>query len=32
MVTEKFACRCCSYKTFKERPNGSYDICEVCFF
>lgn len=32
MVTEKFACPCCGYKTFKEQPNGSYDICQVCFW
>ena len=32
MLTEKFACPCCGYKTFSERPNGSYDICEVCFW
>lgn len=32
MVTEKFACPCCGYKTFRENPNGSYDICEVCFW
>lgn len=28
----KFACPCCGYKTFRENPNGSYDICEVCFW
>lgn len=32
MVTEKFACPCCGYKTFREQPNGSYDICQVCFW
>lgn len=32
MVTEKFACPCCGYKTFKEQPHGSYDICPVCFW
>ncbi|MBW8359029.1 MAG: hydrolase [Weeksellaceae bacterium] len=32
MVTAKFACPCCGYKTFGEKPNGSYDICEVCFW
>ena len=32
MVTEKFACPCCGYKTFAEQPNGHYDICEVCFW
>ncbi|MGX7688155.1 CPCC family cysteine-rich protein [Flectobacillus roseus] len=28
----KFACPCCGYKTFREQPNGSYDICDVCFW
>ena len=32
MVTEKFACPCCGYKTFEEKPNGTYDICQVCFW
>lgn len=32
MVTEKFACPCCGYKTFREEPNGTYDICQVCFW
>jgi hypothetical protein len=31
MIT-KFACPCCGYKTFAEQPNGSYDICPVCFW
>jgi len=32
MVTGKFTCPCCGYKTFREQPNGNYDICEVCFW
>lgn len=32
MVTERFACPCCGYKTYIEKPNGHYDICEVCFW
>ena len=32
MLTEKFACPCCGYKTFGEKPNGHYDICPVCFW
>lgn len=32
MVTEKFACPCCGYKTFREEPTGNYDICTVCFW
>jgi hypothetical protein len=29
---DKFACPCCGYKTSKERPGGTYNICEVCFW
>jgi len=32
MVTEKFACPCCGHKTFSEKPNGTYNICPVCFW
>ncbi|WP_221392974.1 CPCC family cysteine-rich protein [Dyadobacter sp. NIV53] len=32
MITEKYTCPCCGYKTFIEIPNGHYDICEVCFW
>jgi hypothetical protein len=32
MVTGKFTCPCCGYKTFRKKPNGSYDICSVCFW
>ena len=32
MTAEKFACPCCGYKTYTEKPNGSYDICPVCFW
>jgi len=28
----KFPCPCCGHKTFEEKPNGSYDICPVCFW
>jgi hypothetical protein len=28
----KFACPCCGYKTFSHEPNGSYEICEVCYW
>ncbi|BCN29554.1 CPCC family cysteine-rich protein [Anaeromicropila herbilytica] len=28
----KYRCPCCGYYTFDEKPNGSYDICEVCFW
>lgn len=32
MAIEKFACPCCGYKTFEEQPNGSYNVCQVCFW
>ncbi len=32
MVESKFPCPCCGYKTLIEPPNGSYTICEVCFW
>lgn len=32
MLEDKFPCPCCGYKTFEERPNGTYHICEVCFW
>ena len=31
-TTEKFPCPCCGYKTFTEKPDGSYLICPVCFW
>jgi hypothetical protein len=27
-----FPCPCCGYKTFKHEPDGSYDICGVCYW
>jgi len=27
-----FPCPCCGYKTFKHKPNGSYEICGVCYW
>lgn len=33
LVTMKtFACPCCGYKTFDHEPDGSYNICGVCFW
>jgi hypothetical protein len=29
---DKFACPCCGYKTLGEKPGGTYNICEVCFW
>ena len=28
----KYKCPCCGFYTFDEKPNGSYDICPVCFW
>lgn len=28
----KHKCPCCGYYTFDEKPSGTYDICEVCFW
>lgn len=28
----KYKCPCCGYYTFLKRPNGGYEICEVCFW
>lgn len=28
----KFFCPCCGYKRFSHEPNGSYEICEVCYW
>ena len=28
----KYICRCCGYRTLEEEPNGSYEICPVCFW
>jgi hypothetical protein len=29
---DKFACPCCGYMTLRERPRGTYTICQVCFW
>lgn len=31
-VNSKFTCPCCGHKTFREKPNGTYNICPVCFW
>ena len=31
-MLENFACPCCGYKTFDEKPNGTFEICVVCFW
>lgn len=32
LTIQKFACPCCGYKTFDSKPDGSYNICPVCFW
>jgi hypothetical protein len=32
VIKERFACPCCGYKTFDTQPDGSYNICDVCFW
>lgn len=27
-----YKCPCCGFYTFKEKPDGNYDICPVCFW
>lgn len=28
----KYKCPCCGYYTFDNQSDGSYNICEVCFW
>ena len=32
LTSQKFACPCCGYKTFDSKPDGSYNICPICFW
>ncbi|GAB2812277.1 CPCC family cysteine-rich protein [Ferruginibacter profundus] len=27
-----FTCPCCGYKTLKEKPPGTFEICRVCWW
>jgi len=29
---ERGTCPCCGYKTLSEKPPGTYEICEICFW
>jgi hypothetical protein len=29
---KRYPCRCCGFLTLEEEPNGSYEICPVCFW
>lgn len=31
-VNGKFFCKCCGYNSLSEFPNGTYEICEICFW
>lgn len=31
-VKGKYFCRCCGYNTLSEFPNGTYEICEICYW
>ena len=28
----KYFCRCCGYNTLTEPHNGTYEICDICFW
>ncbi len=28
----RFYCECCGYNTLNEKPNGTYQICNTCFW
>jgi len=28
----KYTCPCCGYKTFDNKPPGTYEICTICFW
>ncbi len=28
----KFFCPCCGYNTLAEKPSGTYQVCEICFW
>lgn len=29
---KKYPCPCCGYYTLGEKPPGTYEICEICFW
>jgi hypothetical protein len=29
---DNYTCPCCGHKTFSEKPDGTYEICPVCFW
>jgi len=28
----KYTCPCCGYKTLPEKPPGTFNICDICFW
>ncbi|MFQ5963916.1 MAG: CPCC family cysteine-rich protein [Candidatus Scalinduaceae bacterium] len=28
----KYTCPCCGYKSLSEKPPGTFEICEICFW
>ncbi|WP_404460578.1 CPCC family cysteine-rich protein [Sutcliffiella horikoshii] len=28
----RYHCPCCGYRTLEEKPPGTYEICEICFW
>ena len=28
----KFYCKCCGYNSLDEKPNGTFEICKICFW
>lgn len=32
MSINRYACPCCGYKTLTQKPSGTYEICDVCFW
>lgn len=31
-MTMRYACPCCGYLTFKSPPDGTFEICPVCYW
>lgn len=32
MANGKYFCQCCGYNTLERFPDGSYEICEICYW
>lgn len=32
MKIETFACPCCGFLTYPEMPNGTFEICPICYW